>query len=308
MPLEFKDVRYIKLGRGGCWNDVSFVRNELHFGFGGVPHDLAQQADPAGIVVHQCQQGRSRRAAAQDAREIVDFYTLPENCLWITFARDHLWWTFAEAGVVWLGGEGNLHGQRMRRCRSAWSNLDVKGEPLTIQRLSTYLTRISAYQRTICRLEGIQDYLLRVLNAAVDPLVQRAEAARGDLIQLVGEAISRLHQDDFETLVDIIFARSGWHRISRLGGTQPFIDIAIEQPVTGERAAVQVKSYADQAILEEYITKFIESGSYDKLIFVRHSGPEINTDRNDIHVWQGLALARMVEKLGLTEWVLTKVT
>lgn len=308
MPNEFNDARYIKLGRGGCWNDVSLGQNELHFGFDDVPHDLAQKADPAGIVAYQCLHGRSRSAATQDAREIVDFYTLPEDCLWITFARDHLWWTFADASVVWLGGDGNLHGQRMRRCRSAWSNLDAKGEPLTVQRLSTYLTRISGYRRTICRLESIHDYLSRLLNAAVDPLILRAEAAKDNLVQILNEAIGRLHQNDFETLVDIIFARSGWHRISGLGGTQEFIDMALEQPVTGERAAVQVKSHADQAALDEYIEKFSQAGSYNKLFFVKHSGPPVRTDRSDIHVWQGLALAKMVEKLGLTDWVLTRVT
>ena len=51
-----------------------------------------------------------------------------------------------------------------------------------------------------------------------------------------------LHQDDFETLVDLIFARGGWHRVSALGGNEADIDLAVEQSLTGERAFVQVKS------------------------------------------------------------------
>ena len=37
-----------------------------------------------------------------------------------------------------------------------------------------------------------------------------------------------------ETLVGMLLERQGYHRVSRLGGTQKDVDISVEQPFTGE--------------------------------------------------------------------------
>jgi len=44
---------------------------------------------------------------------------------------------------------------------------------------------------------------------------------------VLDQAIARIHQSDFETLVDVIFARSGWYRTTALGGALEFIDLAL---------------------------------------------------------------------------------
>jgi hypothetical protein len=69
-------VRYIKLGRGGRWEEASLSRNELHFGHGKVPHEIALTADKDLIKQHRIGTGRDPQSAADDAREIIDFYTL----------------------------------------------------------------------------------------------------------------------------------------------------------------------------------------------------------------------------------------
>lgn len=308
MAIQFSDVRYIKLGSGGRWNDASLDAGELHFGFGDVPHELASSLDREAIVGHQLAQGRAPRVAAEDAREIFDFYSLPETCLWFTLARDHLWWTFVEPGVTWIGGDGTGHGYRKRRCIRPWSKLDLAGAPLTLQSLSTLLTQVGAYRRTICRPRVSDLYLWRRLNGETNPLVAQAQVAQRALVDVLVHAIVELHQTDFETLIDLLLSRSGWQRISSLGGTQEFIDLAIEHPATGERAAVQVKSRAGQHALNNYIEQFDAAGSFARLFFACHS-PEtaLSSHRPDIHILQGANLAAMVARLGLADWVLEKL-
>lgn len=215
MAIQFSDVRYIKLGSAGRWNDVSLDRGELHLGFGDVPHEIASSLNRDAIVDHQLRQGRALRVAAEDAREIIDFYSLPQTCLWITFAHDHLWWTFAEPGVTWVGGDGTSRGYRKRRCKGDWSKFSSSGVPLTLQSLSTLLTQVGAYRRTICRPRVSELYLRRRLNGEKNPLVAQAQAAQKAVVDVLVHAIAELHQTDFETLIDLLLSRSGWQVGSR---------------------------------------------------------------------------------------------
>jgi hypothetical protein len=316
MPVEFSQARYIKLGKGGCWNDISLERGEIHFGFGGVSHELAVSKDYETIRRRQSAMGRKGNAASVDAGAIIDFYSLGADCLWITFARGHLYWTLAEPDVTWVGGDlsgedSADHGFRYRKCLgSGWSKLDQKGNPLTIDSLSTSLTKVAAYRGTVCNIASIA-YLNRRINCLIDPLVEQARVADQAMLDVMDVAISKLHQTDFETLADVMFASSGWHRTSAIGGNQEFIDLALEQRITGERAAVQVKSKADQGVLSDYISRFDAlGGAYDRLFFVCHTAsPQLAIpDRQDVQVWQGRALSEKVLRLGLTQWVLQKLS
>ena len=313
MPIEFSQVRYIKLGKGGQWSDISLDRSEIHFGYGRVSHDLAQTLDFEAIRGAMLEWGRKPSAATGDANAVIDFYSLGRDCLWITFARGHLWWTFSDPKVYWLGGGSsgeNLpeHGQRFRKC-DGWSNLNHNGSPLTTQGLSTSLTKVASYQKTICRVPDSESYLRRRINGLVDPLIQQAASATDALLHALDLAIPKLHQTDFETLADVILARSGWHRVTAIGGPQTFIDLALEQPATGERAAVQVKSKANQSVLNDYIAEYDAAGTFSRLFFVCHTSNATLTapGRNDVHIWQGQALSKQVLRLGLTDWVFEKI-
>lgn len=306
--IEPDAVRYIKLGTSNSWADFCFERGEIHFGHPSVPHEMAKKADRNEIIQRRIEQGRTPGSAADDARQISDFHTLGSKCLWVTFAKDHLWWTFAEPDVVWLGGDGSSHGVWMRKCIGEWRNTDICSVPLRMGVLSTRLTRVAAYRRTICAVEA-REYLVRRVNGASEPLLIKATAAREALLQVICDAVESLHWADFETLADVVFARSGWHRMSRLGGGLMTIDMAIEQPTTGERAAVQVKSTADQALLDRYIAQIDEMGTYSRLFFVCHS-PRGNLsagNRSDVHVWAGRGFAETILRVGLQDWVLEKI-
>ena len=117
-----------------------------------------------------------------------------------------------------------------------------------------------------------------------------------------------LHWADFETPVDLIFARSGWQRISRVGGTQADVDLVLEQPATGETAFVQVKSRAGQSVLDDYIGRFKRRGGYDRMFFVCHSPKSAlsGVDDASVHVWTGDRLADAAVKAGLFDWLIER--
>jgi uncharacterized protein YbdZ (MbtH family) len=102
-----------------------------------------------------------------------------------------------------------------------------------------------------------------------------------------------------------------WHRVSALGGTQKLVDLELEQPTTGERAAVQVKSSASQRILDQYVDRVGNAERFDRFFFICHS-PEGDlvapSDRSDVHLhlWTGHELASTVLRLGLQDWVFEK--
>jgi hypothetical protein len=83
--------------------------------------------------------------------------------------------------------------------------------------------------------------------------------------------MQQLHWADFELLVDLLFARAGWRRVSGLGGTMKHIDLLLEQPITGERARVQVESSADQKVLDTCVAAFEASQQASRFFFVCHS-------------------------------------
>ena len=225
----------------------------------------AENRDWDAVVQLLIAEGRSPGKAKDGAREIREFYTFGSDCLWVTFAHRHLWWAFADPEVVWLGTDDEARGARMRKVRDGWHKTDITGKPLRSDGLSTLLTQVAGYRQTICRIKP-EGYLLRRINAVEEPVVARAREARSAMVTVAAEMIAALHWADFETLVDLIFARSGWQRISRVGGTQKDVDLILEQPTTGEKAFVQVKSKAGQAVLDDYVDRFRRSGAYQRML------------------------------------------
>jgi hypothetical protein len=68
--------------------------------------------------------------------------------------------------------------------------------------------------------------------------------ARGNYKQAVEKLVKRLSPQDFEQLIDLILARTGWARISTLGKQLKGIDLEVKNRTADEIAFVQVKSSA----------------------------------------------------------------
>ena len=88
------------------------------------------------------------------------------------------------------------------------------------------------------------------------------------------------------------------------------IDLILEQPLTGERVSVQVKSAADQSVLNAYVSAFEADASASRFFFVCHSprsalSPSISGDR-PVDVWTIEHLASAAVDQGLTDWLIER--
>ena len=174
------------------------------------------------------------------------------------------------------------------------------------------LAQTQAYRSTICKVKRI-DGLRRLLNARPSREFQEISKARQGLIDEVKPGFKGLHPKEFEMLVELLFSRAGWYRTSReVGGTTKYYDIEFEEPITRERFQVQVKSTANAADFDKYVSEF-SSGGYSKLYFVVHS-PARDLINYTTGTWQEKAelilperLAQMVVNLGLTDWLLKRI-
>jgi hypothetical protein len=121
--------------------------------------------------------------------------------------------------------------------------------------------------------------------------------------------IKRLSPKDFEQLIDLVLARTGWIRISTIGKSREGIDIEAENVTAGEIAFVQVKSCATQKVLNDYIDRF-RRDFYARMIFAVHSPSGKLTTPADVpaaQLWTCDRLAPLVVRLGLGEWVENKL-
>ena len=296
-----------RLGPGGRWAKTAIDTGTLRFGVPSEPHDLCLRADWDGARDQLLASGMAAREVGQLIRELRDFHTLGPDCLWITLADGRLWWGFVDPEVIDLrASEGGEAGVVARRMRGGWSCHNIVGEELLISRLSSRVTQVRAYQRTICSLREI-DAVCRIINGRDDEAVEHTLAAEQALVDAVASLIKGLHETDFEILADLTLTGLGWRRRSRLGGTLADADLYVEQPATGERALVQVKSRAGQAVLDDYIAR-ADANACDRLFFLCHS-PEGTLDadgRADVYVWTGRTLAEKVVAAGLAAWVIAQ--
>lgn len=309
MPLSPSAVRYIKLGQGGRWEEPSLDGGRIDWGLPSDPHEQALAEEWEGVRQHYLAQGLNPATATAYVNETRAFYDADATVLWITFARRRMWWAFAQPEVHWIGGSGEAQGTRYRETVDGWHHRDLAGEPLDLERLSTSLTQLAGYRRTICRVKEA-DYSLRMINAEPDPLLAQVIKARQQLEVHLASAIARLSWPDFELLVELILTRSGWRRISAIGGTMMDVDLVVEQSFTGERMLVQVKSKADQAVVDDYARRLGARESDERLLLVCHSPnaqlrePELTGKR--LQVMAGAEIARRAAGCDLVAWVMDR--
>lgn len=302
--LDPPEIRYIKLGRGGCWVEASLDRGELHFGFKDVPHEMALRGNREEIRCIYIADGRTSAVATSFAREVMDFYSLPANTLWITFARDRLWWCFADPEVSPLE-ESEHQGARMRRTIDGWHDCDRLGRQLRLDTLSTRLTKTAAFRATICKVDA-RDYLLRRLNGDEDPAVDKIRRSQLTLLQSIEHLVKGLHWRDFEILTDLVFSRLGWQRVSVLGETMADVDIVLEQPITREKGVVQVKSKAGRPEFNAFVAAATAMGCSRAWFIVHTPNSKLDSASSAIEVWSVPQIARVVQQAGLVEWLIDR--
>lgn len=297
--------RYIKLGKGNAWATQAMERGEIPFSRREVPHELALTMDRGRIAAFLVERGSPKGAASAAAREVIEFYGAGSDTVWITFVDDTLRWARAAPDVTWLG-ESEDYAPRMRKTINGWHDTDAKGQPLLMAGLSTRLTKVASFRQTIC---GIEDeaYLARRLAGELDPDIASLTRAQDTTLELLQRLIAKLHWADFETLIDIILDRGGWHRTSALGGTLKDADLLVEHFVLAQTAFVQVKSEASQAVFERYLARYDLNPLWSRFIFACHSpSGELSCARDDVMIWTRRRLAELVFRHGLVDWIVAR--
>jgi hypothetical protein len=247
-------------------------------------------------------EGKNRGTATRFTNETRLFFEDDGTTLWITFVGEKLCWGF----VTSIPPERHPDGDGVcRGIDGGWRWKDVNGEPLAKDRLSGALTKLAAYRGTSCDVD-VEDYVIHRINGLKSPVVERALAARVEMIASTLGLMKLLLPRDFELLVDLVFTTSGWRRLGVVGKTQKTIDLVLMLPSTGERAFVQVKSHTTSAELAEYVGQ-LEGTLYDRMFYVFHSG-EAKTDDERVIVMGPERIAEMVLDAGLVNWLIDKVS
>ena len=299
-------IRYIKLGSCGKWEESCIEKdNTIRLGYESPYHEDCLNGNWHKVEEHWLKERNgSKGVATRDLNQIKDFYKLTDSDIWITFYKRKMYWCKANKEVIQLEDDGS----RIRKVIGHWSCEDLhKHKQLAIENIDGRITKVQGFRGTICGVK-LPEYLLRKIKGEVQPEVESTKEVFIDLKSKIENLIKGLWWNDFELLVDLIFAKSGWQRISVLGKTEKDIDLDVFSPVTQKRAFVQVKSSTNSKQIDEYHKKFKQYDQYDEMYFVFHTCTDnpvpINNDK--LHLWDISRVAELVIHAGLIDWIITK--
>lgn len=305
-PIRPKTVRYIKLGVRGNWEQECLRDGIIRFGFGSASGErfaLCQTRKWDALLQSFLREGKDKGTATRFTKETRLFFEDEGSTLWITFVGERLCWGFLTSTPARKHLDGN---GVFRTVAGGWRWTDRNGEELTKDRLSGALTKLAAYRGTSCKVD-VSQYAIRRINGQKTVEVERAIEALGKLETAVLPMMRLLGPYDFETLVDLVFTNSGWRRLGPVGRTQKTLDLDLILPSTGERAFVQVKSKTTSKQVAKYVAKVEETGPYERMFYVFHSG-EAETDDERVTLIGPEKLAEMVVDAGLVSWLIRKVS
>lgn len=307
---RIRQVHYIKLGEGGSWEKACFVEGTLRAGYYEVPPELPLNKDFEGIRKIYLSEGKDDGTATRFANELLKFYEAGDEDLWITFSGGLMYWSIADGTAIFLGKDKQAfpQGSTYRHTKTGWHNASIGGKILRMSELSGRVTKTSGYRGTICEFgEWEADYILRKIQDLHIQEVVTATESKSAMMNACSALIRLLPWVDFEQLVDLIFAKSGWQRVGALGGDQKTSDLELVQPLTGERAIVQIKSSTTRKELEKYAHEFSGMDA-DKYFYVWHTCKnELSLDDPKIILMGPEELAKHTLNSGLFDWLLAKI-
>src|SRR5882724_7634669 len=243
-----QSVRYVKQGRRGLWWPVAKAKGQLHAGWSDVPDALIRSRNYEEIK-DICPTG-------QDFEALKCLLDRPSQHVWITFQASYMWWCTVQNDVTIREGDDveiNEDGERLAKghfwlnCDDGrrWSNLSLSNRLLTITDLPGDVAQTQRFSGTVCKPSRI-DKILRIIRGQQDPDALSSSNARHSYQQSIKKMIQTLSPYDFELLISLILERTGWVRLSRVGGPIEGIDMEVENWAIEEHAFVQVKSTANQ--------------------------------------------------------------
>lgn len=302
-------VRYVKNGPGGSWWPDAKSRSRLHAGWSHVPHNLIQSIDATAITALVRRHYGSKPGATQDANALLTLLEEPSKHIWVTFEDGFLWWSTVRDPVTLNDDDSPGRGHFWLELDRPWQNQSLAGRYLAASELPGIVTSTAGFKGTVCEPKGWRE-ILRLIRDEDDPDAAAAKEARLAYQGAIAALVARLGPKDFEVLVDLILARSGWTRLAKIGGATEGVDVEVENPAIDEIAFVQVKAAADQRVLDDYIQRFRQRRArYARMVFAVHSprGVLKSPPGEPIQVWDDAKVSELVVRLGLGDWVTKRI-
>jgi len=308
MKIEFENVYYLKLGKEGIWEKNLKGSNKARIGWSDIDIQDIQKNNWSKIkqkVETDFFERNKKNGATQDFNALKTFCHATDKDVFITFSKGMLYWCILDNNEI---QKDEL--SKFRTLSRNWQNTDIKGKELHINSISGKITKTQGYRATLCKIEE-KDAIRRIINGEINPIAEQIQKKEMELRDLLVESFSDLYWKDCEILTDLIFIQSGWRRISLVGESMKFMDMELENSITKERYQVQVKNAAGKKEFEDYANEFSEQ-DYSKLFFVTFN-PKLSlinyqNDFQNIQLLVGEKLAELIIHLGLTKWVIDKLT
>ena len=304
MNIEFKNAYYIKLGTEGQWEESSINEGKVRIGWVEQSLEDINARDWDKIREQLEKEISDKGAVTRDLNALKKIVLTTPDDIWITFYSSHLWWCRIDSGKFKKDKTS-----KFRLLSENWSCKDSASNPIIISNISGKLSKIQGFRGTICDVKETECLKRLLSNQPSNEFVQ-IEDKKINLTREVSESIRLLHWSDFETLIDILFTRAGWQRISSVGKTQKFIDMEYREPVTEKLYQVQVKSSSGLREYLDYASKFSKEG-FEKLYYVVHSPDKklsaSSQDHPGVELLMADRIAEMVIDLGALGWLMEKI-
>lgn len=206
-----QQLRYIKLGKQGEFEEQCIADGTIRLDYRDVPHDLCASGAWNDVVRHYVDQGKDPGVAKRHMNQIREFYTASPEMIWATFCFGCLYWCQAKPEVTLLDDL-----TKTRKAKDGWSDTDARGRRLEQRMLSGAITTTAGFRATICRFNA-EEAVLRTLAGERAPAANAVLEANSALEQAVESLIRELSWKDFELLVDLIFRGAGYQRVNAVG-------------------------------------------------------------------------------------------
>ncbi|MCK4815924.1 hypothetical protein KA005_09140 [bacterium] len=300
-------ILFIKLGHSGEWErECIETENTLRLGFRETDHDACLRGNWDVVRTSLIDnKDIDPGTATRYVNQIEAFYTSDSNILWITFYNNKMWWCFADEVIT-----QDSDNTKYRKVRGMWSDQDIKGNHLGTDRLSGNLLKTQGFRGTICNVSLI-DYVLLKINGEELPEIRSTKESLASLENHIAGLIKHLDWQDFELLIDLLFASSGWKRIGRLGKTEKTLDLDLVAPITNEKIIVQIKSSSSLDEYLQYVDKFNTMNDYDRMFYVVHSPHDKLAEVEklpNVELLDVSSVANLAVKAGLVDWVIGKAS
>ncbi|MDA8009051.1 MAG: hypothetical protein MPJ22_11160 [Pirellulales bacterium] len=290
--------------------------------------------------------GGSAQRAGRYPPQVMDFYTggdyhsegagTGKNTLWITFWNMRLWWTFAEGraksgrdlpkgsypGADYSKGSGPRRpGGYHWRETTGWRYKSLAGDALFFVNVGGCVTKSRGTRGTLCAIHDGADngYPRRHLKCLIlgeeDREIAPWKSLRDDKLKRESARVLlvRLNAWQTERLVDKLFEKQGWKRVSPLGGQQPVTDFIARRG--NSLALVQVKSGASQDRyngFRDQVRHIVNGGKEGECVpyFAHHSGVITPGDGDGVKIWDREKLLNEIlsdESGEVYEWMRRRV-